>query len=217
MDYLQDRLHGVFAYNPFTSREKAHHRAICGPTVGGKSFFVIKDILSHLIVNPMVWVVDLSNSYGDLFEFLREEMPSETAIMRVSRAETSFHFNPFLLADRLGPVPEEQFEFCMGLLKLMAGRGTDNAGQRMAMRNGLAEFFNAYRCCSATSRRQSRSRRLPCWPTSWRWSSSNGSWPVPFSSGPWAAAARCSTPARTHCKAPATATSISGIWKARRS
>ena len=48
VDYLQDRLHGVFAYNPFTSREKARHRAICGPTAGGKSFFVIKDILSHL-------------------------------------------------------------------------------------------------------------------------------------------------------------------------
>ena len=85
VDYLQDRLHGVFAYNPFTSRERAHHRAICGPTVGGKSFFVIKDLLSHLVVNPMIWVVDLSASYLDLFELLREEMPSETAIMRVSR------------------------------------------------------------------------------------------------------------------------------------
>jgi len=50
VDYLQDRLHGVFSYNPFTRREKAHHRAICGPTAGGKSFFVIKDLISHLIV-----------------------------------------------------------------------------------------------------------------------------------------------------------------------
>jgi len=145
VDYLQDRLHGVFAYNPFTSRERAHHRAICGPTVGGKSFFVIKDLLSHLVVNPMIWVVDLSASYLDLFELLREEMPSETAIMRVSRHESNFQFNPFFLADPQAPVPEEQFEFCMGLLKLMAGPNLTNPANEMAMRKGLAEFFNAYR------------------------------------------------------------------------
>lgn len=144
VDYFQDRLHGVFAYNPFSSREKAHHRAICGPTVGGKSFFAIKDLLSHLVVNPMIWVVDLSASYLDLFELLREEMPSETAIMRISRQETSFHFNPFLLADPLVPVDEEQFEFCMGLLKLIAGTKLATPSNEMALRKGLAEFFNAY-------------------------------------------------------------------------
>jgi type IV secretory pathway VirB4 component len=145
VDYLQDRLNGVFAYNPFTSRERAHHRAICGPTVGGKSFFVIKDLISHLIVNPMIWVVDLSASYLDLFELLREEMPSETAIMRVSRQDSNFQFNPFLLADPGSPVPTEQFEFCMGLLKLIAGPKLTTPANEMAMRKGLAEFFNAYR------------------------------------------------------------------------
>ncbi len=158
VDYLQDRLHGVFAYNPFTKREKAHHRAICGPTVGGKSFFVIKDILSHLIVNPMVWVVDLSNSYGDLFALLKEEMPSETAILRVSRRDTSFHFNPFLVEDPLAPVPEEQFEFCMGLLKLMVGKELRTPANEMAIRKGLEEFFNAYRILL---RNQRDARPLP--------------------------------------------------------
>src|SRR5206468_10119871 len=80
IDYLQVRLHGVFAYIPFSSREKAHHHAICGPTVGGKSFFAIKDLLSHLVVNPMISVVDLLASYMHLFECLPEEMPTETAI-----------------------------------------------------------------------------------------------------------------------------------------
>jgi type IV secretory pathway VirB4 component len=145
VDYLQDRLHGVFAYNPFTSREKAHHRAVCGPTVGGKSFFVVKDLLSHLIANPMIWVVDLSNSYGDLFELLREEMPDQTAIMRVSRHETNFHFNPFRLEDPLAPVSDDQFEFCMGLLKLMAGRELMTPVNELSIREGLAEFFNAYK------------------------------------------------------------------------
>jgi type IV secretory pathway VirB4 component len=145
VDYLEDRLHGVFAYNPFTSREKARHRAVCGPTGGGKSFFVIKDILSHLIVNPMLWVVDLSNSYGDLFEFLREEMPSETAIMRVSKSQSSFHFNPFTIDDPSQPVTDEQFDFCMGFLKLMAGRNLTTPANEIALRNGLTEFFNGYR------------------------------------------------------------------------
>jgi type IV secretory pathway VirB4 component len=154
VDYLQDRLQGVFAYNPFTSRERAHHRAICGPTVGGKSFFVIKDLLSHLVVNPMIWVVDLSASYLDLFELLREEMPSETAIMRVSRQESSFEFNPFLLADPQAPVPPEQFEFCMGLLKLIAGPKLTNPANEMAMRKGLAEFFNAYRILLRNQQKQ---------------------------------------------------------------
>ncbi|MBN1570714.1 MAG: hypothetical protein JXA73_22925 [Acidobacteria bacterium] len=145
VDYLQDRLQGVYAYNPFTSQLKAHHRAICGPTSGGKSFFVIKDLLSHLVVNPMIWVVDLSASYLDLFELLREEMPSQTAIMRVSKRESNFRFNPFHVSDPNLPVSDEQFEFCMGMVKLMAGPALVNPPNEMAMRKGLTEFFNSYR------------------------------------------------------------------------
>jgi len=145
VDYLQDRLRGVFAYNPFTHREKAHHRAVCGPTAGGKSFFVIKDLISHLIVNPMVWVVDLSASYLDLFELLQEELPKETAIMRVSRNDSNFAFNPFLVKNPQEEVPEEQFEFCMGFLKLMAGTELATPANEMAIRRGLKEFFNNYR------------------------------------------------------------------------
>ena len=65
--------------------------------------------------------------------------------MRVSRTQTSFHFNPFLLDDPSQPVAEVQFEFCMGLLKLMAGKELTTPANEMAMRNGLAEFFNGYR------------------------------------------------------------------------
>jgi len=145
VDYLQDRLQGIFAYNPFTDREKAHHRAVCGPTAGGKSFFVIKDILSHLVTNPMIWVVDLSASYQDLFDLLKEEMPAETAIMRVSRENSNFAFNPFLVKNPHNEVPEEQFEFCLGFLKLMAGQELTGAATEMTLRKGLKEFFNSYR------------------------------------------------------------------------
>ena len=145
VDYLQDRLHGIFSYHPFTRREKAHHRAICGPTAGGKSFFVIKDLIAHLIANPMVWVVDLSSSYLDLFELLQEEMPNETAIMRVSRDDSNFAFNPFLMKDPRQPVSEEQFDFCMGFLKIMAGEKTLEPEHEGDIRKGLKEFFNYYR------------------------------------------------------------------------
>ena len=146
VDYLQDRLKGVFAYAPFTSRERAHHRAVCGPTGGGKSFFVIKDLLSHLIVNPMIWVVDLSASYLDLFEFLKEELPGETAIMQVARGNSNFEFNPFYMKNPHEPVSDEQFEFCLGFLKLIAGEKlSSDPVNEVAMRDGLHEFMNRYR------------------------------------------------------------------------
>ena len=146
VDYLQDRLKGVFAYTPFTSRERAHHRAICGPTAGGKSFFVIKDLISHLIAAPMVWVVDLSASYLDLFELLKEELPEDTAIMRVSRKNSNFEFNPFLMKNPKEPVSDEHFEFCMGFLKIMAGRElSSDPSNELTMRNGLKQFMEGYR------------------------------------------------------------------------
>ena len=150
VDYHQDRLQGVFAYNPFTRRERAHHRAVCGPTAGGKSFFVIKDLISHLIANPMIWVVDLSASYLDLFELLKEEMPNDTAIMRVSSGDSSgdsnFEFNPFLLQDPYSEMTDVQFDFCMGFLKLIAGPElSGDPENEMAMRAGLKEFMNRYK------------------------------------------------------------------------
>jgi len=159
VDYLEDRLKGVFAYTPFTSRERAHHRAICGPTAGGKSFFVIKDLISHLIVNPLIWVVDLSASYLDLFELLKEEMPNETAIMRVARGNSNFEFNPFLMKNPNEPVSEEQFEFCLGFLKLIAGRElSGDPANELAMREGLKEFLNGYR---ALLKNQTTPRSIP--------------------------------------------------------
>ena len=146
VDYLQDRLKGVFAYTPFTSRERAHHRAICGPTAGGKSFFANKDLISHLIVNPMIWVVDLSASYLDLFELLKEEMPNETAIMRVARGSSNFEFNPFLIQNPREPVSDDQFNLCLGFLKLIAGPElSSDPRNELAMSEGLKEFLNGYR------------------------------------------------------------------------
>jgi len=143
VDCFQDRSLGVFAYNPFICGERAHYRAICGATAGEKNFFAVKDLISCLTVNPMIWVVDLSASYLDLFELLKDEMPEDTAIMRVSREASNFAFNPFLLTDPYSDAPEEQIGFCMGLLKIMAGAEFHNDEGKDVMRKGLEAFFVA--------------------------------------------------------------------------
>ena len=110
------------------------------------------DFMDHEL--PVILLKDgllLTACYLDLFELLREEMPTETAIMRVSRQETSSYFNPLLPGDPLMQVPEDQFEFCMGLLKLIAGPKLATPANEMALRKRLAEFFNAHEKCIFSS------------------------------------------------------------------
>jgi len=144
IEYFQDRLQGVFAYNPFTSREKAHHLCITGPTGSGKSFTVNKLLLSALVTDPIIYVIDLKRSFVELFDFLREEAPESTAVMSVSRQRTDFQFNPFLLQDLDAPVPEAQLNFCLGLLKIMIG-GVLEADAEWTVRQALELFFEKYR------------------------------------------------------------------------
>jgi type IV secretory pathway VirB4 component len=143
VDYFQDQFHGVLAYNPFNCGERAHLSAVCGPADGRTKSFAIKDLISCLAVNPMVWVIDLSETYSDLFVQLKEEMPTDTAIMRVSTDDSDLCFNPFLLSDANSDVPKEQFEFCVGLLKIMVGPDISSAESEEAMREGLKAFFVA--------------------------------------------------------------------------
>jgi len=144
IEYFQDRQNGVFSYNPFTAREKAHHMCITGPTGSGKSFFVNKLLLSSLINNPIIYVIDLKKSFVEFFEFLAEEMPDDTAIMRISQARTDFKFNPFLIQDLSEPVPDRQINFCLGLLKLMMGSKIDHS-EEWDLLEGLKMFFEKYR------------------------------------------------------------------------
>ncbi|HOB54194.1 MAG TPA: ATP-binding protein [Acidobacteriota bacterium] len=145
IEYFQDRTAGVFAYNPFTAREKAHHLCITGPTGSGKSFAVNKLLMSSLITDPTLYVVDLKRSFVEFFDFLRDEMPADTAVMSVGKDRTDFRFNPFLLADLEAPVPEPQMTFCLGLLKIMVGSAMADPDTEWAVRQGLELFFERYR------------------------------------------------------------------------
>lgn len=145
VDYFLDRTNGIFSYNPFTKRENAWHMAITGPTGGGKSFMVNKMLLSSLVEDPFIYVIDLSRSFSEFFEFLNEELSDDTSILTVSKDETNFSFNPFILENPDGEISEQQMKFCEGLLKIMIGSNLINEGNRIILTDTLKQFFIQYR------------------------------------------------------------------------
>ena len=156
VDYLEDRLHGVFAYNPFTTREKA-------PSPGG--------------LRPNRWRGELLCHQGHSLSPHCEPhalgsgsppIPTATCLnfcaKRCRRKPPLCVFRSrrpvststrFAIDDPSQPVSDEQFEFCMGLLKLMVGRDLTTPGNEMALRNGLTEFFNGYRMLLRNQHRKS--------------------------------------------------------------
>ena len=144
VEYFQDRLNGIFAYDPFTAREPGHHMTITGPLGSGKSFLANKLLISMLARNPRLYVVDLSNSFTPLFEFLSGELPGETSIVTVTRETTDMAFNPFLVADPERPPTEEEIHFGLGLIRIMAGQGIA-PGVEWELRKGVEKFYRSYR------------------------------------------------------------------------
>ncbi len=144
-DYFIDRAKGIFSYTPFTKREDASHMVITGPTGGGKSFLVNKILLSGMAVDPRIYVIDLSRSFMEMFEFLKEESVEDTSIMTVSKDKINFYFNPFYISDLTKPVPEHQMKFCEGLLRIMIGPNLINEGNRVVITDALTQFFFQYR------------------------------------------------------------------------
>jgi len=157
VDYFIDRNQSIFTYNPFTRRENSHHMLITGPTGSGKSFFANKILMSSLVFNPYIYVIDLSRSFMELFEILRSEMGSETSIFSISKTSVDFQLNPFLIADldkeELDP---EQIKFCEGLLKLMIGEKLITDGNRVVIINSLEQFFKQYRSLLRNNRGQAQ-------------------------------------------------------------
>ena len=143
VECFQDRLDGIYAWDPFTPREPAHHLCITGPTGSGKSFLANKLLLSMLVRRPRLYVVDLSNSFRPLFELLRAELPGETSLMTVTRDTTEVEFNPFLVKDPNQPPAEEELNFGLGLIRIMAGQ-TIGPGLEWDLRKAVEKFYRSY-------------------------------------------------------------------------
>jgi type IV secretory pathway VirB4 component len=152
-EFYLDKSDAVFSFDPFTPRETAHHMMISGPSGMGKSFVAQKMVTASLGIKPLIYVVDLSQSFTSMFEVLQDEMPEKTSIMRITSEKLDFRFNPFLVEpdmDFESPEFETQIEFCESLVKIMMGKAVDETN-RVKIRKSLANFFLEYRMMLKTA------------------------------------------------------------------
>ncbi len=152
-EFYLDKSDAVFSFDPFTPRETAHHMMISGPSGMGKSFVAQKMITASLGIKPLIYVVDLSQSFTSMFEVLQCEMPEKTSIMRITSDKLDFRFNPFLVSPDVSfesPEFESQIEFCENLVNIMMGRAVDETN-RVKIRKSLAHFFLEYKMMLKTA------------------------------------------------------------------
>lgn len=91
-----DRQGGVFGLDLFTSRLPSWNAATLGLPGSGKSLLMNQFLNSLAGYESQIYVLDIGNSYGAVFEFLAQELKGEVGVMRVQGGD--FAFNPFPLA-----------------------------------------------------------------------------------------------------------------------
>lgn len=139
VDFFIDSNKGIFNFSPFSKRENANHIAVTGSTGTGKSFFVTKMLLSSLILDPYILVVDNSKAMMGFFEILKGEKPKETVIL----GKNEFKFNPFEI-DENKEVSEEQIEYTIGLLRLMIGNENIKKSEITILSEAVKQFYKEY-------------------------------------------------------------------------
>ena len=139
VEYFLDRSGYFYGLNPFSSGD-APHMIISGSTGKGKSYLLIKILLSFLSIDSRILAID--KSLETFFEVLHEIDPDNTAIMRIDNDRVGLKFNPFLVEED-GRVEEEQMSLCEGLLEIIIGEAV-NQGNRYLIRSSLEQFFEEY-------------------------------------------------------------------------
>jgi hypothetical protein len=91
-----DRQGGVFGLDLFTPRLTSWNAATLGLQGSGKSLLMNQFLNSLAGYESQIYVLDIGNSYGAVFEFLAQELKGEVGVMRVQGGD--FAFNPFPLA-----------------------------------------------------------------------------------------------------------------------
>jgi type IV secretory pathway VirB4 component len=141
VEYFLDRSGYFYGLNPFSSGD-APHMIISGSTGKGKSYLLIKILLSFLSIDSRIIAID--RSLETFFEVLAEIDPENTTIMRIDNENVDLKFNPFQVDENgTGKVTEAQLSLCEGLLEIIIGEAV-NQGNRYLIRGSLEQFFEEY-------------------------------------------------------------------------
>jgi len=141
LEYFLDRSGYFYGLNPFSSGD-APHMIISGSTGKGKSYLLIKILLSFLSIDSRIIAID--KSLETFFEVLAEIDPDNTTIMRIENDRVDLKFNPFSMdGNENGKVDEAQMSLCEGLLEMIIGDAV-NQGNRYLIRSSLEQFFEEY-------------------------------------------------------------------------
>lgn len=87
------RRNGYHAFNLFDSRLPNWNSAVLGLPGSGKSLLMNMEAMALAGYPSQIYVIDIGNSYGRLFEWLHKEMPGLVSVMRLG--QSTFNFNPF--------------------------------------------------------------------------------------------------------------------------
>ena len=94
-----DRNGGIYKYNLFDPRLPSWNCAVLGGPGSGKSLMMNLQIISLVGYPSQVYVIDLGNSFGTLFNYLESENPDNVSTLRFEGG--NFCFNPLPLVNAL--------------------------------------------------------------------------------------------------------------------
>ena len=89
------RRSGYYGYNLFDPRLPSWNSAVLGLPGSGKSVLMNMEAMGLAGYPSQIYIIDIGNSYGRLFDWLQKEMPGMVSVMRFGA--DSFNFNPFPL------------------------------------------------------------------------------------------------------------------------
>lgn len=113
-----DRDGGVYSYSLFSRNEPSWNKAVLGLPGSGKSMLLNAFLLGNAAFPSQGYVLDKGNSFGPLFELLKDEMPDEVAVMRLRGGHFKFSPLPFCWA-----LQERRRQQKAGTYKMPLGSG----------------------------------------------------------------------------------------------
>lgn len=111
----------ITSWDIFNPSLPAHHGLIFGSTGSGKSFFTSLMILSSMIQEPLVYIVDKGGSYRRLTKLLNGKY--------LEVASGKMTINPFEIPESFESEPEKRIPFFTRVLEVMTAVGNDRESE----------------------------------------------------------------------------------------